>query len=179
MNKQNKLVLKAVKAALRMVEAAEKVENKYGTSRRPREIIVTSEPYGDRKRTHEFAEPPTGKTWSQLSEKERSVRIIEALKQRLLRKDEEIKLLKVATPSTEKIIEDFAGDDRSHVYSLIEKHLSVSRTDSVSEMLEKRGEKVVHLKSPELGTETLVVLSPEGETLLKIVKDNSRKFEVK
>lgn len=185
MNKQNKLVLKAVKAALRVVEAVEKAEeskldNRFGTSRRPQNSIPNY---------HGCPEPPTGKipkgnyTIEELERrggvlfhrgngdpKEQGCEAVGPFTSRVLNAQrEEIKRLK----NPEKPIEDFAGDDRSHVYSLIEKHLGLCRTDTVFQS------KFVHLKSPELGTETLVVLSPEGETLLKIVKDNSRKFEVK
>lgn len=206
MKKENKLILSAMKAALKVAEAAERIrvknDSKYGTSSAMRPGGTHSP------KTDTTAETPTGKIMFQQSEKPRIL-----IERMLYSQDEEIKrfeeentelrkLLVDArdredalrlgrarnlgrwkpedmpqpdSPSTEKTIEDFAGDDRSQVYSLIEKHLGINRTDSVL----GNGRAFVHLKSPELGTETLVVLSPEGETLLKIVKDNSRKFEVR
>jgi hypothetical protein len=241
MKKENKLILRAMKAALKVAEAAERIrvknDTKYGTSSAMRPGGVVSP------KTDTTAEPPTGKKpeglWMDSDLKEyfgfdveefNRERIkgyqdlIKEMTERIIARDSEIQRLgrelnrseqlanllgieaeywkrvkpmptylvdfdkaetvlldgligkmKPDSPSTEKTIEDFAGDYRSHVYSLIEKHLGIARTESIF----TEGREFVHLKSPELGTETLVVLSPEGETLLKIVKDNSRKFEVR
>jgi len=63
-------------------------------------------------------------------------------------------------------LKGFAGEDTPYVEKLLSSLGETPRT-------------LVHCKSPELGTETLVALSPEGEVLLRIVKDNSRKFAVR
>lgn len=178
MNKQNKLILRVVKAALKMAEAAKKTEeskldNRYGTSRRPMDKHFAQggvfSPNADAS-----PEPPTGKNGESFEDvlKKRGEFIIhsdpkeqgcEALgpftSQFLNAQLEEIKRLK-------NPLKDFAGDDTPYVEKLLKPLGDTPRT-------------LIHLKSPELGTETLVVLSPEGETLLKIVKDNSRKFEVR
>ena len=63
----------------------------------------------------------------------------------------------------------FAGEDLAHVNKLLS-GLSAEYRATL---------KFVHCKSAELTTETLVVLSPEGETILRITKDKSNKYTVR
>ncbi len=234
MNKQNKLVLKAVKAALRVVEATEKARARqdieYGTS-------STLRPGGTyRPNTDSSPEPPMGKNpivslgmdcepgkpilyYAERKSVEReriSKEVYDELSAYFL--DQKLSTLHGScAPSTrycvnekdlqaiektgdepilrgrwkaedmpkkgitEKLIlAGFAGEDTPYVEKLLERAIDDPKAFSQPyAYFEKTGARLVHLKSPELGTETLVVLSPEGETLLKIVKDNSRKFEVR
>lgn len=170
MKKENKLILRAMKAALKVAEAAERIrvknDSKCGTSSAMRPGGVVSP------KTDTAAEPPTGKKggfclWPTFEPEEPIHISCESLLDfsdsfwGALRSRSE-----VIQSRNERQLRAFAGDDTPHVEKLLEPLGDTPRT-------------LVHLKSPELGTETLVVLSPEGETLLKIVKDNSRKFEVK
>lgn len=148
-----------MKAALKVVEAAERIrvknDTKYGTSRAMRPGGTHSPNTEPPTATHEFRENP-------LVTSEDLNKAIEPIGKEIIFDG----LWKNAESETERVVEDFAGDDTPHVEKLLEPLGDTPRT-------------IVHVKSPELATETLVVLSPEGETLLKIVKDNSRKFEVK
>ena len=178
MNKQNKLLLRVIKTALRVAEAAKKMEdskleNKYGTSRRPMDKhydLFDNDP---------FPEPPSGKN---LNTDEHFAQEIEKL---FASKGERI--IYNGAPSMEKVlsrnerqIRDFAGDDLAHVEELLRKKFTTAGTvKDFYDLSKEYGSTLVHCKSPELGTETLVALSPEGEVLLRIVKDNSRKFAVR
>lgn len=218
MNKQNKLILRVFKAALKVAEAAEKTRLKKETFGVPRMNNVPEPPTGKipkgyypldeilkkrgefiihrgngdpKKQGCEAVGPVTAKLLrSRDAEIERLEWENTALRKLLAANDpigvreKDLQVIEKTGDEpilrgrwkaedmpkkgiTEKLIlAGFAGDDTPYVEKLLKPLGDTPRT-------------LVHLKSPELGTETLVVLSPEGETLLKIVKDNSRKFEVK
>ena len=204
MKKENKLLLRVVKTALKMAEAAKKMEeskleNKYGASRRPityaragcvipgfsipeprkwqsgndvfKEMIGKAyESAGvHRPNTDTTAEAPTGKKES----------TIEDFNTWLVNRHRPEKVLS----RNERNLRAFAADELNYVEGLMQKSIVSAEADekvpTFYEVLKNNGTTLVHVKSPELGTETLVVLSPEGEVLLRIVKDNSRKFAVK
>lgn len=151
----------------------------YTSDRKPKDgqvtwcgkLIITKEEY-------EQENPPSGKnggrvtTWEPPSGKNldglRDTLVENGLKDRM-----ETKYVHTLVFGKEQIapqiwgrrdtVKSFAGDDSAHV----EKLLVGVPLDSA---------RLVHVKCAELGTETLVALSPEGETLARIVKDNSKKY---
>ena len=82
------------------------------------------------------------------------------------------------TPAEEKI-KSWAGEDLPYIEKQLRDVLRVPEDQDLQKSIHKSGLTVVTVEAKTLGTETLLLLSPEGETLFKITRNNAAKYSLK
>ena len=81
-------------------------------------------------------------------------------------------------PAEEKI-KSWAGEDLPYIEKQLRDVLRVPEDQDLQKSIHQNGLTVVAVEAKTIGTETLLLLTPEGETLFKITRDKAARYSLK